>query len=127
MDTPLTVITERVDDIPLLLAQLQRMDVQPLLDDYFPTHGNWRGLSLGQVTVVWLSHILSQADHRLSPVQAWVERHQETLALGLQQPVRALDLSDNRLESVLRYLSDDAQWSRAISFSREPKDARVSG
>ena len=110
MDTPLTVITERVDDIPLLLAQLQRMDVQPLLDDYFPTHGNWQGLSLGQVTVVWLSHILSQADHRLNPVQAWVERHQETLALGLQQPVRALDLSDDRLESVLRYLSDDAQW-----------------
>jgi transposase len=110
MDTPLTVITERVDDIPLLLAQLQRMDVQPLLDDYFPTHGNWQGLSLGQVTVVWLSHILSQADHRLNPVQAWVERHQETLALGLQQPVRALDLSNDRLESVLRYLSDDAQW-----------------
>ena len=43
MDTPLTVITERVDDIPLLLAQLQRMGVQPLLDDYFPTHGNWQG------------------------------------------------------------------------------------
>ena len=39
-----------------------------------------------------------------------MERHQETLALGLQQPVRALDLSDDRLESVLRYLSDDAQW-----------------
>jgi len=110
MDTPLTVITEQVDDIPLLLAQLQRMDVQPLLDDYFPTHGNWQGLSLGQVTVVCLSHILSQADHRLNPVQAWVERHQETLALGMQQSVRALDLSDDRLESVLRYLSDDAQW-----------------
>jgi transposase len=110
MDTPLTVITERVDDIPLLLAQLQRMDVQPLLDHYFPTHGNWQGLSLGQVAVVWLSHILSQADHRLNPVQAWVERHQETLELGLQQPVHALDLSDDRLASVLRYLGDDAQW-----------------
>ena len=40
METSLTVITERVDDIPLLLAQLQRMEVQPLLDDYFPTHGS---------------------------------------------------------------------------------------
>jgi transposase len=111
MDIPLSVITERVDDIPLLLAQLERMEVQPLLDDYFPTHGNWQGLSLGQVAVVWLSHILSQADHRLNPVQAWVERHQETLQLGIQQSVRALDLSDDRLESVLRYLSDDAQWA----------------
>ena len=110
METPLTVITERVDDIPLLLAQLQRMEVQPLLDDYFPTHGNWQGLSLGHVAVVWLSHILSQGDHRLNRVQDWVGRHQETLEQGLQQPVRALDLSDDRLESVLRYLSDDAQW-----------------
>lgn len=110
METPLTVITERVDDIPLLLAQLQRMEVQPLLDDYFPTHGNWQGLSLGHVAIVWLSHILSQGDHRLNRVQDWVERHQETLEQGLQQPVRALDLSDDRLESVLRYLSDDAQW-----------------
>lgn len=57
METPLTVMTERVDDIPLLLAPLQRMAVQPLLDDYFPTHGNWQGLSLGHVAVVWLSHI----------------------------------------------------------------------
>jgi transposase len=110
MDTPLTVITERVDDIPLLLAQLQRMEVQPLLDAYFPTHGNWQGLSLGHVAVVWLSHILSQADHRLNRVQDWVGRHQETLQQGLQQPVRALELSDDRLESVLRYLSDDTQW-----------------
>lgn len=110
MDTPLTVNTERVDDIPLLLAQLQRMDVQPLLDTYFPTHGNWQGLSLGHVAVVWLSHILSKADHRLNRVQDWAERHQETLAQGLQQPVRALELSDDRLESVLRYLSDDVQW-----------------
>jgi transposase len=104
-------MTERVDDIPLLLAQLQRMEVQPLLDDYFPTHGNWQGLSLGHVAVVWLSHILSQGDHRLNRVQDWVGRHQETLGQGLQQPVRALDLSDDRLESVLRYLSDDAQWA----------------
>lgn len=111
METPLTVITERVDDIPLLLAQLQRMEVQPLLDDYFPTHGNWQGLSLGHVAVVWLSHIVSQGDHRLNRVQDWVGRHQETLGQGLQQPVRALDLSDDRLESVLRYLNDDAEWA----------------
>ena len=66
METPLTVITERFDDIPLLLVQLQRMAVQTLLDNYFPTHGNWQGLSLGHVSVVWVSHIISQGDRRLS-------------------------------------------------------------
>jgi len=60
----LTIRSERVDDLPLLLAQLDRMGLQPLLDEHFPTHGNWVGLSLGWVTVVWLTHILSEADHR---------------------------------------------------------------
>jgi hypothetical protein len=57
MNKPTILKTERVDDIPLLLAQLERMGVQELLDQHFPTHGNWQGLSLGQVAIVWLSHI----------------------------------------------------------------------
>ena len=62
MNKPLAVTSERVDDIPVLLAQLERMRVQDLLDQHFPTHGNWKGLSLGWCAVVWLSYILSQAD-----------------------------------------------------------------
>ncbi len=64
MNKPTILKTERVDDIPLLLAQLERMDVQELRDEHFPTHGNWQGLSLGQVAILWLSHILSQAKSR---------------------------------------------------------------
>jgi transposase len=60
---------ERPDDIPLLLAQMEKMEVAALLDKHFPTHGNWQGLSLGQVVVVWLAYILSQGNHRLNSVQ----------------------------------------------------------
>ncbi len=35
MNNPLAVTSERVDDIPLLLAQLERMEVQKLLDRHF--------------------------------------------------------------------------------------------
>ena len=62
-----TLITERVDDIPLLLEQMQRMGLPTLLDTHFPTHGNWTGLSLGWVSTIWLSAILSQGDHRMGP------------------------------------------------------------
>jgi hypothetical protein len=62
----LKITTERVDDIPLLLAQLERMGVQPLLDEHFFPHRNWVGLSLGWVTVIWLTPILSEANHRLN-------------------------------------------------------------
>src|SRR5919204_5313926 len=105
MDEQLTVINERVDDIPLLLAHLERMGVQPLLDEYFPTHGNWAGLSLGWVAGIWLSHILSEADHRLNHVQAWAARRVESLSRCTRQTVGALDFSDDHLADVLRVLS----------------------
>jgi hypothetical protein len=49
-----TIITERVDDIPLL-AQTYRMGLAEVLDAHFLTHGTWQGLSLGRVTTIWLS------------------------------------------------------------------------
>jgi len=36
MNETLTILSERVDDIPLVLAQVARMGVQPLLDTHFP-------------------------------------------------------------------------------------------
>jgi len=33
----LEIKTERVDDIPLLMAQMQRMELVSLLDQHFPT------------------------------------------------------------------------------------------
>jgi transposase len=115
MTEMLTVTSERVDDIPLLLAHLRRMDLPMLLECYFPTHGNRQGLAFGWTTTIWLAHILSQADHRMNQVQPWVERQLETLRSGTGQPIQALDLTDDRLADVLRTLSDDTCW---INFER---------
>jgi transposase len=120
MTETLNIMTERVDDIPLLLAQLERMGVQPLLDAHFPTHGNWVGLSLGWVTVLWLTHILSEADHRLNHVQPWAAQRLHTLRRGTGQPVHPLDLSDDRLATVLEVLSHDVRWQAFEgAFTRE--------
>jgi transposase len=110
MSENLSITHERVDDIPLLLAQLERMQVAALLDEHFPTHGNWQGMSLGTVASVWLTFLLSEANHRLSHVEPWAAQRLTTLGAGVGQPVRALDFSDDRLATVLDYLSDDAQW-----------------
>jgi len=106
----LTVTNERVDDIPLLLAQQERMGLPALLDEHFPTHGQWQGLRLGWVVAGWLTHILSEADHRLNRVQSWAEKRLATLSRGIGQAVQALDFSDDRLAEVWRALSDDARW-----------------
>jgi len=114
----LTITSERVDDVPLLAVQLERMGLAGVLDAHFPTHGGWAGLSLGGTAVVWLTHVLSQADHRLSHVQPWAERRLETLGVCfayLGQPVRPLDLADDRLAAILHALSDDGRW---VAFER---------
>lgn len=43
MHTEPIITNERVDDIPVLLAQLERMGVKQLINKHFPTHGNWEG------------------------------------------------------------------------------------
>ena len=110
MNEALRITTERVDDIPLLLAHMQRMGLARLLDAHFPTHGNRQGLSLGMVTTIWLTHILSQADHRMNRVQPWAERRLETLRACSDGSPEVRDLLDDRLADVLRHLSDDERW-----------------
>ena len=105
------VITERVDDMPLLLEQMQRMELPTLIDTHFPAHGNWYGLSLGWVSTIWLSSILSRGDHRLVHVEPWVAKRLFTLETVTGQDVERLDFTDDRLEIVLRHLSDDVRWA----------------
>lgn len=104
------ITTERVDDIPLLLEQMKQLELPTLIDRYFPAHGNWYGLSLGWISTIWLSSIVSRGDHRLSHVEPWVGNRLETLNLVTGQDVEALDFTDDRLDIVLRHLSKDSQW-----------------
>lgn len=113
MNENLTIHTERVDDVPLLLAQMERMGLPTLLDAQFLPHGNRQGLSLGWTIVVWLAHILSRADHRLNRVRPWADQLQTTLDACLPTLLRPTDLTDDRLADVLRALNDDAAWAAA--------------
>lgn len=110
MNENLIVHTERVDDVPLLLAQMQRMELPTILDACFPPHGNREGLSLGWLCTVWLAHILSRADHRLNRVRPWAEQLRTTLNSALPQALGPTDLTDDRLADALRALSHDQRW-----------------
>ena len=88
MTEQLTVTTERVDDIPIVLAQSEDMGIAELLDEYFKPHGNWEGTSLGWTTTIWLTHILSEGDHRMNQVQPWAITLLHTLQGCSGRPVR---------------------------------------
>ena len=86
MTERLPLTTERVDDIPLWLAQVERMGLQPLLDKHFATHGTGVGLSLGWVRVLWLTPSLSEADPRLTHVTPWAVHRLHTRRVYDLQP-----------------------------------------
>ena len=107
-----TITIERVDDIPLLVAQANKMGLPALLDEQYWPHGNWQGTSFGWTVTIWLTHILSQGDHRLSQVQSWVNERQETLSRCRGEAIRELEWSDDRLAIVLVELSDTQRWQK---------------
>lgn len=111
METETAIKTYRVDDIPLLLAQQQKLGLAELLDEQIRPHGNRQGLSIGWTVVGWLSYILSQADHRLSYVESWAADQQAILQKLIPPTVRSGDFTDDRLGDVLSYLSNDESWS----------------
>src|SRR5438067_13263982 len=99
---------ERVDDIPVLLATLRRLDVAAILDRHFPSGHRWKGeLTFGEVACVWIAFITSQGDHRLSQVQPWAEANLHSLQAALGKTVRPLDFQDDRLADMLDHLALD--------------------
>jgi transposase len=110
VDATLQLTHERVDDVPLLLGFLQNLQLPEILDRHLPPHPLHQGLSNGWLITVWITYILSQADHRKSPVQAWAEGLQHTLQTILGQPIRPVEFSDDRLTLVLKRLADSNAW-----------------
>src|SRR2546426_8313464 len=100
------------------------MRLPALLDDHFPTHGNWQGLSLGWVSTSWLSSIVSRGAHRLVHVEPWVGRRLWTRRAPTGQAVERLDCTDDRLAIVRRCLHDDSRWS-AFASALHPHTVRV--
>jgi transposase len=119
------VKVERIDDLPVLLGVLRRVGLAGLLDEFFPTHHNWRGsLSFGQVVEGWMVYILSCGDHRLNKVEAFVEEHLGVYEASFGTEVRALDFSDDRLADVLERLSREPGW-REFESALNKKTIRV--
>ncbi|HXT36119.1 MAG TPA: DUF4277 domain-containing protein [Chloroflexota bacterium] len=106
MDATLELTHERVDDVPLLLGALIKLQFPEIIDRHLPPHPLHQGLSNGWLITVWIAYILSQADHRKSHVQEWVDRLKHTLETLIGQPIRPVEFGDDRLTLVLKRLSD---------------------
>ena len=98
-----TTTSERIDELPVLSYWLKQMRVDVLIDSVLgPPHGNWDGLSYGEVALVYLTPMVRRCTHFLSPVEAWAAQHLTSLSQALGKPVRTQDCTDDRLAVVLR-------------------------
>ncbi len=105
------ITTERIDDIPLLMAQQQKMGIQEVVDRAIQPHGNWQqGLSVGWMVSIWLSYILSEADHRMVVLEEWVADRERMLSELSGHTIQAASFADDRLAVILRMLSQEDNW-----------------
>ena len=106
----LVIITERVDDVALLIGQMITMGLPEVLDRHIPRHWKQRGLSWGWTAVIWLAHILTEGDHRKVAVEVYIKGMQHTLSRLTAQVIQPLDFSDDRLSHLLTHLSKPKYW-----------------
>src|SRR6266852_2389837 len=106
----LVIITERVDDVALLIGQMVKMGLPEVLDRHSPRHWKQRGLSWGWTAVMWLAYILTEGDHRKVSVEAYITGMKHTLSHLSGEVIEPLDFSDDRLEHLLKHLSKPRYW-----------------
>jgi transposase len=126
----LVIITERVDDVALLIGQMVKMGLPEVLDRHIPRHWTQRGLSWGWTAVIWLAYIVTEGDHRKVSVETYLKGMQHTLSGLTAQVIAPLDFSDDRLSHLLTHLSKPAYWhqierdlnARSIEVHALPQD-----
>src|SRR5947208_5954567 len=106
----LVIITERVDDVALLIGQMVKMGLPEVLDRHIPRHWTQRGLSWGWTAVIWLASIVTEGDHRQVSMETYLQGMHHTLSHLTAQNIAPLDCSDDRLSHLLKHLSQPAYW-----------------
>src|SRR5881296_3523480 len=126
----LVIITERVDDVALLIGQMVKMGLPEVLDRHIPRHWTQRGLSWGWTAVIWLAYIITEGDHRKVSVETYLKGMHHTLSHLTAQVIEPLDLRDDRLSHLLQHVSKPAYWhqierdlhARSIEVHALPQD-----
>jgi transposase len=124
------MITERVDDVALLIGQMVKMGLPEVLDRHIPHHWRQRGLSWGWTAVIWLAYIVTEGDHRKVSVETSLKSMHHTLSALTAQIIEPLDFSDDRLSHLLQHVSKAASWhqierafnARSIEVHALPQD-----
>jgi transposase len=98
---------ERVNEIPIIFHKVKQMGIQERIDRFWPIHGNWQGLSYGQLAVLFMIYVIHSMSHRLSGMEAWVTQHQYLLAQLTGWTITPKDATDDRLGLLIEAFGSD--------------------
>src|SRR5438093_8568271 len=87
----LVIITERVDDVALLIGQMVKMGLPEVLERHIPRHWRQRRISWGWTAVIWLAYILTEGDHRKVSVETYRKGMYDTLSSLTEQLIETLN------------------------------------
>ena len=77
---------EKIGDLPLIAQIIKSSGLVSCIDKHYPTHGNWRSPSVGNLMLGWLMYIISENDHRVYKVEDWAKEHLVSLRWALDAP-----------------------------------------
>lgn len=112
---------ERVDTIPLIHTMLERMGVAEVVDRIFIPHGNWSGLSYGQLSVLFVTYVLHSLTHRLSSMESWVKKHKTVIEQVTGWKLTEKDATDDRLCRLVEVLGHDMEMIYKYQLQMSPR------
>lgn len=115
MNEVMQISSERVDDIPLIVEWLNQMEIVKWIDrNLSQPHGNRKGLSYGQLSVLLLTYMMTQADHRLCGAESWVNTHRRILEMTTGWVITEKDVTDDRLARMVEECGKQEEACRKI-------------
>ena len=112
---------ERVDTIPLINAMLVNMGVEEVIDSIFRPHGNWSGLSYGQLSVLFVTYVLHSLTHRLSSMESWAKEHRTVIEQITGWKLSEKDCTDDRLCRLVEVLGHDMEMIYEYQLQMSPR------
>lgn len=83
------------------------MQVHTIIDALWSGHGNWQGVSYGQLALLFVAYILHRRTHRLMGMESWLQDHRTVIATMTGWSIGEKEATDDRLGLLLTALGED--------------------
>lgn len=100
---------ERVDELPLILTWLLNMRIAEIIDGIWHPHGQWEGLSYGQLAVLFVTYIIHQRSHRLMKMEGWLNDHRTVIEQVTGWSIRPKEATDDHIGLLLEAMGSSEE------------------